>query len=197
MTRNSETERPITTTGVRTIDQSRLPGLWPAATVVLLSGIVGWVWLMSGAGTATTPEAGAQAVVSELGQVDDRDVTGALTTMNGSNEFLAQFKQRTGACPLPLAWVSLALAPGQPATTIRLRSGTYFSPVFNLSNVPVRLAVPYPAPYETGHGTLTAMDVGGSAIIALLPAWHVSAQNGEATREVTWRIGSRCKPPNG
>jgi len=152
---------------------------------------------MSDAATAAKPEAGAQAVVSELANVDDQDVTAALTTINDSAGFLAQSKQRAGGCPLPLAWVSVALAPGQPAATVRLRSGSYFSPVFNLSDVPVRVAIPYPAPYETGHGMLTAMDAGGAAIIALLPAWHVPAQTGDATRAVTWRIGNRCKPPNG
>ncbi|MGA9868046.1 MAG: hypothetical protein WBQ75_16600 [Acetobacteraceae bacterium] len=116
--------------------------------------------------------------------------------MNGSTAFLAQFRQRTGGCPRPLAWVSLGRAAAQPAGTVRLRSGTYFSPVFKLTDIPVRIAIPYPGPYETGHGTLMAMNAGGSAIVALVPAW-VSARGGEATREVTWHPSKRCKQPGG
>jgi hypothetical protein len=197
MPQKSETQRTASAASARSADQAGMPGLLPTAAVVALSAVVCGAWLMSDAATAPKPEPGAQAVVSELAQVDDQDVTAALATMIDSANVMAQFKQRSGACPPPLAWVSVALAPGQPAATIRLRSGAYFSPVFNLSNVPVRVTIPYPAPYETGHGTLTAMDAGGAAIIALLPAWHVPAQTGDATRPVSWRIGARCKSPNG
>jgi hypothetical protein len=143
------------------------------------------------------PERSAGAIVSDLAQVDDQDVTAALTTMSGSAAYLEQFKARAGGCPRPLAWVSLVRTTGEPAGTVRLRSGTYFSPTFNLSDMPVRVAIPYPGPYEAGRGVLMAMNAGGSAIIALLPAWHMSAQGGEGTREVTWRISDRCKQPDG
>lgn len=197
MTQGSETQRPIAPTEARADDQGGVPGLWPAVAVAALSGIVCWMWLMSGAATATAPKGGAEAVLGELARVDDRDVSAALATIDGSTAFLTQFKEHAGSCPRPLAWVTLVSAPGEPPGQVRLRSGRYFSPVFNLSDVPVRVAIPYPSPYETGHGKLTVMDVGGGAVVALLPAWHVSARDGDATREVIWHPGSRCKQPNG
>lgn len=137
------------------------------------------------------------AVTSELAQVDDQDIAAALTTMDGSTAFLAQFKERKAGCRLPLAWVTLVRAPGQPHGTIRFRSGTYFSPVVELSDVPERVAIPYPTSYETGHGALTVMTAGGSAVVALTPALHVSSQSGNATHAVTWHVSNRCRPSYG
>jgi len=65
-----------------------------------------------------------------------------------------------------------------------------------VSAKPVRVAIPFPAPYETGHGALTAIDVGGSATISLLPSWRVSAQDGKTTRAVTWHPVKNCSLRN-
>ncbi len=163
--------------------------------MAVLSGIVCWIWLLSGVARDARPDSG-QYVISELAPVADQDLAGALTTMAGSNAFLAQFKQRATGCPQPLAWVSVARLTGQPPGTVRLQSGNYLSPVFDLSDAPVRVAIPYPAPYETGYGKLTAMDAGGSAVVSLLPAWRVSTQDGGATHGVTWHPAKRCMQPN-
>jgi hypothetical protein len=162
-----------------------------------MSGIVCWIWLTSAGMTAAPPASGTATITSEVAQVADQDVTAALTTMNGSLSFLTQFRQRTGGCPLPLAWVSVARVPGQPSGTVRFRSGTYFPPVFDLSDIPQRVALPYPGPYETGHGALTVMNAGGGAIVALTPALQVSTQSSNATRAVTWPVNNRCRSPGG
>jgi hypothetical protein len=198
MAQNSQQQRPVSAAdSVRKDHQSRVPGLWSSAAVAALSGVVCWIWLMSSTSISMTSEGGGEGVVSELAQVDDQDVTAALTTMGGSTAFLSQFKERTTGCPRPLAWVTLARSPGQPAGTVRLKSGSYYSPVFNLSDVPMRVAIPYPTPYETGQGTLTVMHTGGSATVALLPAWRVPAQGVAATHDVTWHSSNRCQRPNG
>jgi hypothetical protein len=173
----------------------QVPGLLPAVVVATLSGVGFWLFLTS-AVTGELPRDAANATASELAVVDQRDAAAALATMDGSTEFLAQFKQQKNGCPHPLAWVSVARAPGQPAGTIRLRSGNYFSPIFTLSDVPARVAIPYPSPYETGHGTLVAMHDGGAAVIALSPPWQVTQGDGPA-RQVTWPIALRCKPSDG
>jgi hypothetical protein len=150
---------------------------------------------MSNVATKQTPDQG-QTVASELAPVDDRDIDAAETTMSGSGGFLAQFKQRTTGCPVPLAWVAVARMPGQAGGTIRLISGSYVSPAFALSNAPTRIAIPYPAPYQAGQGRLTALHAGVSATIALSPAWDISAQ-GEASHNVTWHSGKRCMQSDG
>jgi hypothetical protein len=197
MAQDSETRRSTVAAGARAGELREVPGLLPGAAAVILSGLIFWIWLASGAGNVMMPDGAAGSVTSELAQVDDQDVTAALATMEGPTAFLARFKTRTAGCPEPLAWVALARAPGQPAGTVRLGSGGYYSPVFDLSDVPVRVAIPYPGPYESGHGTLTVMGAGGRATVALRPAWQVPTQGGAATREVTWHAGDRCKSTRG
>ncbi len=173
--------------------QKALPGLGLLITIVIISGAVCWYWLAEGPGSAKpmTPN------VSSLKEVEARDIAPALTTMNMPNALLAKYQDGKEGCRQPLAWVSLVSAPGEPPGKIRLISGTYVSPIFEVSATPVRVAIPYPAPYETGRGVLTAVDVGGSAMVALLPAWHVSAQEGKITRPVTWTPVKNCSVRNG
>jgi hypothetical protein len=94
MTQDSETRPPATAAGARGDDKGDFPGLLPATAVATLAAIVCWIWLISSAGPAMTPEGGAEVVTSELAQVDARDVAAALTTMDGSTDFLTQFKDR-------------------------------------------------------------------------------------------------------
>jgi len=197
MTQNSEAVPSEAEAPARGAEPGGVAGLWPATAVTVLSSILCWLWLTSGLGAATRPEGGVAADTSALAQVDEQDVAAALATMSGPAGFLAQFRQRPAGCPLPLAWVAIAGAAGQAAGTIRLRSGNYYSPVFNLSDAPVRIAIPYPGPYEAGRGALTALHAGGGGVVALTPPWPVPAQGSEATRAVTWPTGTRCRQPNG
>jgi hypothetical protein len=175
--------------------QSAPPGIGLTIATVVISGVVSWFWLTSGranSAKSTAPD------VSDLTEVEEPEIAGALTTISLPNAALVQFRERKdGGCRRPVAWVSLVSAPGEPPSHIRLISGAYYSPVFEVSATPVRVALPFPAPYETGHGALTAIDVGGSATISLLPAWRVSAQDGQTTRAVTWHPVKNCSPRNG
>ena len=174
-----------------------MPGLWPVASITLLSAVLCSLWLLSDVAATSAPDNNAGAVGSELARVDRQDIDGALTTMDGSPAGLARFKERAGSCPVPLAWITVSPAAGPQGETIRLRSGHYFSPDFVLSGAPVRIAIPYPAPYETGHGDLTVLHTGGNATVALRPAWHLSSQDTSVTHEVTWKSSQHCKQPNG
>ena len=188
MTQETEASRSVP----RRKNRSALPGIGLSIAIAVISGVVSWFWLASGRANLLAPN------VSELTEVEEGDIADALATTSLSKAGLAQFREaQDGSCRRPLAWVSLQSAPGEPPSHIRLISGTYFSPVFEVSAVPVRVALPYPAPYETGHGVLTAIDVGGSTTIALLPAWRVSAQDGRTTRVVTWHPVKNCSPRNG
>jgi hypothetical protein len=193
----SRTSQQATSTGTGIQTHNGKPGLWPVASATVLSAVLCSLWLTSDLATASAPNNGAAAVTSELASVDDQDIAGALTTMAGTPASLARFKQRADGCPLALAWVTVTHVAGQSIGTIRLRSGSYYSPEFNLSGVPVRIAVPYPAPYETGHGTLTALHSGGDATVILRPAWHLTAQEPSGTHQVTWQPSQRCKRLNG
>ena len=166
-----------------------------AMVVALIAGVVCWFWLTAGRANSS----GAAAPnVSDLAEVEESDIAGALSTTSLPAAARDPFRAaKEGGCRRPFAWVSLVSAPGEPPSRVRLVSGTYYSPVFQVSATPVRVAIPFPAPYETGHGTLTAIDVGGGATISLLPAWRISAADGKAMREVTWRPVKTCEPGNG
>ena len=188
MTQDTEARR----SAPRRKNQSALPGMGLTIAIAVISGVICWFWLALGRANPLKPTAPNG---SDLAEVEEREVAGALTTMSLPNTVLAEFREgKDGGCRRPLAWVSLVSAPGEPPSRIRLISGTYYSPVFEVSAAPVRVAIPFPAPYETGHGVLTAIDVGGSATISLLPAWRVSAQDGKTTRTVTWHPVKTCSP---
>jgi hypothetical protein len=177
----------------RKIVRGKVPGLWPAAAAAVVSGAICFTWLTAGGTAAMAPSAGPNATTSELAQVADQDIPAALQTMLGSPAFLAQFKKDASECRQPLAWVSLAREPGQAFGKVRVRSGAYFSPLVDLTDVPARIAIPFPNRYEEGHGVLQALHAGGGATIALLPAWHVAGPDGAATQAVSWRPGKSCQ----
>jgi len=182
--------------GPRAESERGLPGLLPAGAIAVLSTIGCWLWLASAASLATAPIPAAAPAANQLAEVSAQDITGALGTMSGSETFLAQFKERTTRCPVPLAWVAVAHAPGQPDGTVRLHVGKYFSPSFTVTATPQRIAIPYPGPYEAGHGVLIVLSSSGGATLALTPPWTLP-QAGEATREVSWYPTKHCAGTNG
>ena len=197
MTQDSES-RPTDVTGrKRKTGGGGAGGLLPGVLAALISGLICWQWLIPSLGTAQSADPTLGARAGNLDPVDEQDITGAIGTLSGSPEFLAGFKDRSKACPRPLAWVSIVSEPGQPAATVRLRSGNYISPLFQLTEVPTRVAVPYPGPYERGTGTLTLVGAGAHVAVALLPVWHVVVQGTDASRNVTWHPVKKCIQPNG
>jgi len=194
---DSEANPSRATVGRRTSEAQGGAGLLSAGLAVLVSGFVCWQWLIPALATGAADRPAADASISELAPVDEQDIDGAIGTLGGSPEFLASAKDRGKACPRPLAWVSVMREPGQPAAKVRLRSGNYFSPLFQLTDVPTRIAIPYPAPYDRGAGSLAIVGAGIHAVVALRPAWHVDAQGDGAARNVTWHPVKRCVQPGG
>jgi hypothetical protein len=174
-----------------------LPGMVPAAIAVMLSmsGMCGW--LLSSNTIAPSREIGPAAQPSEISQVEERDIEGAVSTLAGTPAWREQFKQRESKCPVPLAWVTVAPASRPTGQTVRIQSGSYYSPNFTLSDVPVRIAVPYPAPLQTGHGSLIILHSEGTITVALRPPMEIPGLEASAKRSVTWDPTSRCKQPNG
>jgi hypothetical protein len=154
----------------------------------LLFGTLSWFSF----GSDTTAEGSAGSRL-ELAQVDDQEIAPALNTMGGPRSFQAQFKSESATCPKPLAWVSITRDKPGPAIAVRVRSGNYISPTFSLAEAPIRVAIPYPAPYELGYGTLSVIAAGGDAIVSLLPAWRVAGGAGLTAHDVTWHPRARCE----
>ena len=164
-----------------------LPGAWQALAVTALTALVVGYWARPGANASEA----AASNVSRVSEVAPGDVAAALDTVAGSPEQLAQYRERD-ACSCQLAWVTIMRSPNQPSGRIRLQSGAYVSPAFELTDAPVRVALPYPAPYAAGRGTILVLGTTSDAVVALTPAWHVPAQGGLHARAVSWTPMAVC-----
>jgi hypothetical protein len=191
------TQSQSTSTAGATVRSRSLPGLLPASVAVVLSmaGVCGW--LLSATVVAPSHEIGPAAKPSELSQVEDRDIEGALSTLSGSPAWREQFKPRESKCPMPLAWVTVAPTSKSTGQTVRIQSGSYYSPNFKLSDVPVRIGIPYPAPFQAGRGSLIILHSEGMITVALRPPMEILGLEASAKRAVTWDPTPRCKQPNG
>lgn len=156
----------------------------------LLVSVAAWHLLGNG---GSMPFGGVAVSEDGLSRVDSGDMAGAMTTMAGSPGFLGQFQGESKNCPTPLAWVALARVPGKAGGMVRIHSGSYLSPTFELTDVPQRLAIPYPAPYEQGRGEITVNGIADGLIVSLAPAWNVDHLNGAATRVVSWSVRPTCQ----
>lgn len=95
------------------------------------------------------------------------------------------------ACRIPLAVISLSTV-GQPGDLVRVRSGAYLSPPIRLGGIPQRIAIPFPAPYASGHGVLYVEGMAHAMNVALQPPCPVAILNGSVTHAVTWVPGKPC-----
>ena len=132
--------------------------------------------LSSGASAELSPIAAAQ--------LDD-----AARTLNPAQT--GQLVADAKSCKIPLAYVSLWTADGSPQT-VRIRSGNYVSPPFALTGAPQRVAIPFPAPYAAGRGTLSIEGQGRNVAVSLTPAWSVASLVGQATTNVIWTPKNPC-----
>lgn len=132
----------------------------------------------------------------QLSEVARGDVTAALATMSHRGAIAQKIAEDDRTCPMHLAYVTLQrdpAAPGQGEAGARIISGGYISPLFALGPTPLRVAIPYPAPFSAGHGTISVVASGG-AVVSLLPAWHV-LPGGANSQAVSWTPGPDCDKP--
>ena len=165
-----------------------VPGGWQAAVIAALSALLAGYGASQVHGKSRPDSKGGESRVAE---VAPQDLAAALNTVAGTPQQLAQFRDHE-ACGRRLAWVTVARAAGQAPGRIRLQSGSYISPVFELGDAPVRVALPYPAPYATGHGLIVVVGATTAAVVALTPPWHVPAQAGVKAQKVTWTPNGIC-----
>lgn len=169
---------------------ARYPGLWQAGLIAALAALT--------LGVARMPRdtADGPGVVSRVAEVAPAELPQAIATVGGSRQALAA--PATGrSCGQRLAWVTIMNGSGGAGGRIRLRSGAYVSPAFALGPRPVRVALPYPAPYETGHGTIAVLGATAAAVVALQPGWLVAAGDHPQLRAVTWSPAAACRPGGG
>jgi hypothetical protein len=157
-----------------------------AATIIAVAGGVltaGALYLISN--NTSTGEA------SSLSTLAAADIGAATPTIDPAAS--AQLAAAARTCKAPLAYVSITKKPGAAGGAVRIRSGSYLSPPFEITDAPQQVAIPFPAPYPQGHGTISVEGNATEAVIALFPAWHIEALGGAAARNVIWKPGNPCQ----
>lgn len=117
------------------------------------------------------------------------DISAALPTLDPGMSKAAVDDAKN--CKAPLGWVTLTQRPGDHGDLVRVRSGAYLSPPIKLTAVPQRVAIPYPAPYPTGHGVLTLVGEANQVGFYLTPG-GVYDVNGAYSINVRWQVRNPC-----
>jgi len=156
-----------------------------AGTIALVGGA-----LTAGALIVVSKNApsGGASTLSTLAVADIAAATGTI-----SPAVSAQLAADAKSCSTPLARITIVKNPGTPDGTIRIRSGNYLSPLFRLTDTPQQVAIPFPAAYPVGHGTIGVEGSANGATIALVPGWRIESLNGSAVQNVVWKPGNPCQ----
>jgi hypothetical protein len=125
--------------------------------------------LIAGALLVGGPHGAGSSAGSEITVVAADAIAAATVTLEpGVASALAS---EAKSCRAPLAMIVLSKAPGSPDRDVRIRSGSYRSPSFHLGSAPVRIAIPFPAPYAAGRGMLFVEGALEGLSVALFPPW--------------------------
>jgi hypothetical protein len=95
-------------------------------------------------------------------------------------------------CRVPLVSITLSRGSAALGATIRIRSGSYVSPYFAITDAAQRIAVPYPAPYGSGAGSFVIEGTATGAMVGLTPAKAMLELPGAETVPVAWHAVSPC-----
>jgi hypothetical protein len=125
-----------------------------------------------------------------LSLVAPAEITDASRTLDPASS--EQLASRAKECSVPLAQVAIWKTPGASGGAIRIRSGSYISPVFTLTDAPQRVAIPFPAPYASGHGVISVEGPANGAVISVSPAWQINSLVGSASLNVVWTPKDPC-----
>jgi hypothetical protein len=98
----------------------------------------------------------------------------------------------TRECRYPMGFIT-AVTPGNPAGgDVVFRTSKYRSPVFHVTDVPQRIAIPHPLPETGGVDLLSADGNAKGLLVSIYPTNRMEPVNGTATIKVFWRPGKRC-----
>jgi hypothetical protein len=148
-------------------------------TATLVPGLIG--------AKPSGPAGDAEPTLSALAPID---IAAAIPTLDPTTSKAAVDDAKN--CKAPLGWVTLVKRPGSRGGMVRIRSGSYLSPPFQLSEVSQRIAIPYPAPYPTGRGVLSLVGDADEVSLYLTPGWFLPTLKGTASINVHWTVGNPC-----
>ncbi|WP_244004771.1 hypothetical protein [Methylobacterium sp. J-088] len=96
------------------------------------------------------------------------------------------------ACTAPLASMRLSKTTSQGGGVVRIRAGNYLSPAFNVADTPIDIAVPFPAPYETGKGEIVLEGSAKDVFVQLRPGLKMDQVAGVVRIPVIWDTSKPC-----
>jgi len=128
----------------------------------------------------------------ELSIVAPGEITAAAATLAPGSPWSAQITAQAKNCSVPMAFVTIGRQTGSQGGTIRIKSGAYVSPPFQVTDAPQRVAIPFPAPYPAGKGLLVVEGEASGIIISLYPDWRIEALHGLLTYNVWWKPRNPC-----
>jgi hypothetical protein len=163
----------------------RRPAIIAAVGCLLIVAAVGLVLKKADLGIKSGDP--AQPTVSF---VDQRDIGAAATTLTPSAA--GALVEDATRCKIPLVSMTIAKGTATIGSTVRIRSGSYVSPFFTVTEAMQRIAVPYPAPYGSGAGTFVIEGNAKGAILGLTPTKVLIELPGAQTIPVVWRAVSPC-----
>lgn len=97
------------------------------------------------------------------------------------------------ACRAPIAQMRISKADTNGRGVIRIRAGNYLSPAFTVGDAPINVAVPFPAPYETGKGEISIEGAATGVFVEMTPG--VTVNNDTSTLRtvpVWWQTDKPC-----
>jgi hypothetical protein len=156
-----------------------------AVGVLLTLGAAGLAWKNAGIGIMS-----GDAVQPTIIFVAHSDIGAAATTLTPSAAgALVEDAER---CKIPLVSLTIARGTASIGRTVRIRSGSYVSPYFTITEAMQRIAVPYPAPYGSGAGTFVVEGTATGAILGLAPGKILTELPAAQSIPVVWRTTSPC-----
>ncbi len=126
----------------------------------------------------------------KLSIVAPGEITVAAATL--APEWSAQITAQAKNCSVPMAFVTIDRQTGSQGGTIRIKSGAYVSPLFEVTDAPQRVAIPFPASYQAGKGLLVVEGEASGIIISLYPDWRIETLHGLLTHNVVWKPLKSC-----
>jgi hypothetical protein len=160
----------------------------------MLVGAVGVLLVLAAAGAVAMKSdlsfSTGSSKQTTVGFVDTRDLNDAAGTLTQS--VAGGLVDDARHCRIPLVQMTIAKGTAQIGSTLRIRSGSYVSPFFTVTEGMQRIAVPYPAPYGSGSGTFVVEGNATGAILGLTPTKVLLDLPTAQSIPVVWRAVSPC-----
>lgn len=164
---------------------TRSAGVIGAVGALVTLAVVGLVVMKSGIGFPTGDPA-----QPTLTFVDKSDLSAAAATLTPSAA--GALVADAQACKIPLVSMTISKGTAVIGSTIRIRSGNYVSPFFTVTEEMQRVAVPYPAPYGAGAGTMVLEGTANGAIVGFTPRKIMTDLPGTQSVPVVWKPQNPC-----